>query len=66
MKYQVLFSLKNIGKVFINVGCCSRDWRFKGFRKKKKNNNTTIKQKCTYQRTVLRGVVPNRAFFKYS
>ena len=23
MKYQVLFSLKNNGKVFINVVCCS-------------------------------------------
>ena len=34
MKYQVLFSLKNNEKVqvhlFINVVCCSRDWRFKG------------------------------------
>ena len=25
MKYQVLFSLKNNEKVFINVVCCSRD-----------------------------------------
>ena len=31
MKYQVLFSLKNNEKVFINVVCCSRDWRFKGY-----------------------------------
>ena len=30
MKYQVLFSLKNNEKVFMNVVCCSRDWRFKG------------------------------------
>ena len=30
MKYQVLFSLTNNEKVFINVVCCSRDWRFKG------------------------------------
>ena len=30
MKYQVLFSLKNNEKVFINVVCCSRDWPFKG------------------------------------
>ena len=30
MKYQVLFSLKNNEKVFINVVCCSRDWQFKG------------------------------------
>ena len=29
MKYQVLFSLKNNEKVFINVVCCSSDWRFK-------------------------------------
>ena len=29
MKYQVLFSLKNNEKVFINVVCCSRDWCFK-------------------------------------
>ena len=35
MKYQVLFSLKKERKkknekVFVNVVCCSRDWRFKG------------------------------------
>ena len=30
MKYQVLFSLKNNEKVFMNVVCCSRDRRFKG------------------------------------
>ena len=30
MKHQVLFSLKNNVKVFMNVVCCSRDWRFKG------------------------------------
>ena len=30
MKYQALFSLKNNEKVFMNVVCCSRDWRFKG------------------------------------
>ena len=30
MKYQVLFSLKNNEKIFINAVCCSRDWRFKG------------------------------------
>ena len=30
MKYQVLFSLKNNKKVFMNVVCCSYEWRFKG------------------------------------
>ena len=30
MKHQVLFSLKNNDKVFMNVVCCSRDQRFKG------------------------------------
>ena len=30
MKYQVLFSVKNKEKVFMNVVGCSRDWRFKG------------------------------------
>ena len=30
MKYQVLFSLKNNEKVFMNVVCCSSDQRFKG------------------------------------
>ena len=30
MKYQVLFSLKHNNKEFINVVCCSCDWRFKG------------------------------------
>ena len=29
-KYQVLFSLENNKKVFMNVVCCSRDWLFKG------------------------------------
>ena len=29
MTYQVLFSLKNNKKIFINFVCCSRDWRFK-------------------------------------
>ena len=31
MKYQVLFSLKNNKKVFMNVVCCSCDWLFKGY-----------------------------------
>ena len=35
MKYQVLFSLKNNENVFINVVCCSHDWRFKGKSKNK-------------------------------
>ena len=30
MKYQILFSLKDNEKVFMNVVCCSRDWRVKG------------------------------------
>ena len=30
MKYQVLFSLKDNEKVFINVICCSLDWCFRG------------------------------------
>ena len=30
MKHQVLFSLKNNEKIFMNVVCCSCDWRFKG------------------------------------
>ena len=30
MKHQVLFSVKSNEKVFTNVVCCSRDWRFKG------------------------------------
>ena len=29
MKKQVLFSLKNNEKVFIDVVCCSHDWRFR-------------------------------------
>ena len=29
-KHQVLFSLKSNEKIFMNVVCCSRDWRFKG------------------------------------
>ena len=32
MKYKVLFTLKNNEKVFMNVVCCSRDWRFEGYR----------------------------------
>ena len=30
MKYQVLLSLKNNEEIFMNVVCCSCDWRFKG------------------------------------
>ena len=30
LKHQVLFSRKNNEKIFMNVVCCSRDWRFKG------------------------------------
>ena len=30
LKHQVLFSLKNNKKIFMNVVCCSRDWSFKG------------------------------------
>ena len=30
MKLQVLFSLKNNEKIFMNVFCCSPDWRSKG------------------------------------
>ena len=30
MKYQVLFSLNNDEKLFMNVVCCSCDWCFKG------------------------------------
>ena len=30
MKHQVLFSLKNDEEIFMNVVCCSCDWRFKG------------------------------------
>ena len=32
MKYQVLFSLGNNEKVFMNVVCCSCDWHFKGLK----------------------------------
>ena len=28
MKYQVLFSLKNNEKLFMNAICCGCDWRF--------------------------------------
>ena len=31
MKHLVLFSLKYNEKIFMNVVCCSRDWRFKGY-----------------------------------
>ena len=30
LKHQVLFSLKNNEKIFMNVVCCSCDWRLKG------------------------------------
>ena len=30
MKFQVLFSLKNNKKVFMNAACCSLDWHCKG------------------------------------
>ena len=31
MKHQVLFSLKNNEKVFMNVASCSSDWLFEGY-----------------------------------
>ena len=31
LKHQVLVSLKNNEKLFMNAVCCSRDWRFKGY-----------------------------------
>ena len=31
MEYQVLLFLKNNRKFFINVVCCSCDWRFKDY-----------------------------------
>ena len=30
MKHQVFFPLKNNEKIFMNIICCSCDWRFKG------------------------------------
>ena len=30
LKHQVLFSLENNEKIFLNVVCCISDWRFKG------------------------------------
>ena len=30
LKHQVLFSLKNNEKIFMNVVCCSHNWRFEG------------------------------------
>ena len=30
LKHQVLFSLKNNEKIFMNVVCCSHNWRFNG------------------------------------
>ena len=30
LKHQVIFSPKTMKKIFMNVICCSRDWRFKG------------------------------------
>ena len=31
LKHQVLLFLKNNETIFMNVVCCSRDWRFKGY-----------------------------------
>ena len=30
LKHQVLFCLKNNEKIFMNVVCCSHEWRFEG------------------------------------
>ena len=39
MKHQVLFSLKNNEKIFMNVICCSHDWHFnKGLITQNKNS----------------------------
>ena len=37
LKHQVLFSLKNNDKIFMNVVCCSRDWGFKRVKNLKSN-----------------------------
>ena len=60
LKHQVLFSLKNNEKIFINVVCCSSDWRFKvnylytAF-KGRKTNSISIKNQVqiTYLTSVL-------------
>ena len=44
MKYQVLFSLKNNEKVYINVVCCSRDWHLR------------VKRTCIFQLSLVSSV----------
>ena len=46
LKHQVLFSLKNNEKMFINVVCCSRDWRCKGKVLLKFSPGTTCSASC--------------------
>ena len=36
LKHQVLLSLKNNEKIFMNAVCCSRDWLFKSIHTKRK------------------------------
>ena len=49
MKNQVLFSLKNNEKIFMNVVCCSGDWHFKGQKKKKVHASNAKNRKQTVQ-----------------
>ena len=44
MKHQILFSLKNNEKIFMNAVCCSRDWHFKGYGMYIKNELVLAKQ----------------------
>ena len=39
IKYQFLFSLKNNEEIFMNVVCCSCDWRFRVNDDGKNDNN---------------------------
>ena len=41
MKYQVLFSLKNNEKVFMNGACCSPDRHFQGLLMPQADNNVS-------------------------
>ena len=52
MKYQVVYSLKNVEKIFKDVVCCSRDWRLQGNNKRfvlmllcRKHENKPVKRK---------------------
>ena len=53
----VLLSLKNNEKIFTNVVCCSRDWRFNGQHLGRPKSGKSLKTENRYKRIFSRLVI---------